>query len=152
MSQKNVDHTCHRIAAINGRGAVLQDVNVINHWKRNEIDVHPSRAGPSTSATTNYGSAFSVNKNQSFFRQQTTQVWYDAAISAIGDVLVYARAHLLRQLRDQVGCVVSAQLLNIFPAIRIDWIRSYFFRSGDIRAGNDDTLDFRRHASRLGSR
>src|SRR6266536_276259 len=94
--QKNVDHTCHRIAAINGRGAVLQDVDVINHWKRYEINVHPGGAGPSTSPTPNYGSAFSIDKNESFFGQQTTQVWYDAAISAIGDVLVDGRAHLLR--------------------------------------------------------
>ena len=90
MFQKNVDHTCHRIAAINGRGAILQDVDVINHWERNEIDVHPGGAGPrrSRSSTANYGSALSIDKNQRFFGQQTTQVWYDAAISAIGDVLV----------------------------------------------------------------
>src|SRR5207237_2683721 len=36
--QKNVDHTRHSIAAINGRGAILQNVDVINHWEGNEID------------------------------------------------------------------------------------------------------------------
>src|SRR4029077_12684864 len=42
--QKNVDHTRHRIAAINGRGAILQDIDVINHWERNEIDIYPGGA------------------------------------------------------------------------------------------------------------
>src|SRR5882724_8459633 len=152
MFQKNVDHTRHRIAAINGRGAILQDVDVINHWERNQIDVHPGGTGPSTSSAPYYGSALSIDENQSFFGQQTTQVGYDAAISAIGDVLVDGRAHLLRQLRDQVGCVVSAQFLNIFPAISIHRVGAYFFGGGNIRAGNDDTLHFRRCASRLGRR
>src|SRR5204862_2861136 len=61
VSQKDVDHTCHRIAAIKSRGAILQDVDVIDHWERNQIDVHPGRARPrsSRSATPNYSSAFS---------------------------------------------------------------------------------------------
>ena len=68
--------------------------------------------------------ALSIDKNQGFFGQQTTQVWYDAAIPAIGDVLVDGRAHLLWQLREQVGCVVSAQFLNIFRAISIHGVRA----------------------------
>ena len=94
----------------------------------------------------------SIYKNQSFFGQQTTQVWYDAAIPAISDVLVEGRAHLLWQLRDQVGCVVSAQFLNIFRAISIHGIRASLFRGRDVRAGDDDAFDFRRGTGRLGSR
>src|SRR5260370_223171 len=125
---------------------------MINHWERNEIDVHSGGAGPGTAPTSNYGSAFSIDENQSFFGQQTTQVGYDTPVTAISDVLVDGRAHLLWQLREQVGCVVNAQLLNIFPAIRIHRVRAGLFRGGNIRAGNDDTLAFRRCASRLGSR
>src|SRR5207244_2696642 len=57
VSQKNVDHTCHRIGAINGRGAILQDVDVIDHRKGNEVDVHTSsaRRGSKATATANYG-------------------------------------------------------------------------------------------------
>src|SRR5438045_9137767 len=44
--QKDVDHTGHRIAAVNSRGAILQDVDVIDHGEANEIDVHPAGAGP----------------------------------------------------------------------------------------------------------
>src|SRR2546429_3800179 len=36
--QKDIEHTGNRIAAINSGGAILQDVDVINHWERNEID------------------------------------------------------------------------------------------------------------------
>src|SRR5438094_6260456 len=112
----------------------------------------PPVPGPAPPPTANYGSPLSIDKNQSFFGQQTTQVGYNTPVTAIGDVLVDGRAHLLRQLREQVGCVVNAQLLNIFPAIGIHGVRASLFRSGNIRAGNDDTLDFRRCASRLGSR
>src|SRR6476660_5247136 len=142
--QKNIDHTCHRIAAINGRGAILQDVDVINHWERNEIDVNANSVCIRCDA-------FSIDENQSLFRQQTTQVWYDGAIPAKGDVLVDGRAHLLWQLREQVGCVVSAQFLNIFRAISIHGIRASLFRGRDVRTGNDDAFDFRRGTGRLGS-
>src|SRR4029077_11479015 len=75
VSQKDVDHTCHCVAAINSRGAILQDIDVIDHWERNEIDVHPGCAGSSSrysSPTPSYGHAFSIDENQSFFGQQTT--------------------------------------------------------------------------------
>src|SRR4030095_17057426 len=75
VSQKDVDHTCHCVAAINSRGAILQDIDGIHHWERNEMDVHPGCAGSSsryTSPTPNYGRAFSIDENQSFFGQQTT--------------------------------------------------------------------------------
>src|SRR5436190_5941792 len=106
--QKDVDHTGHRIAAVNSRGAILQDVDVIDHGEGNEIDVHPGGAGPAghrSPPTTNYGSALSIDENQSFFGQQTAQVGDDAAVTAIGDVLINGPAHLLRQLGEQIGCV-----------------------------------------------
>src|SRR5438876_3477425 len=71
--QKDVEHTGHRIAAINGRGAILQDVDVINHGEGNEIDVHPRDAGRGAcgnpAAAPNYRSALSIDENQSFFGQ-----------------------------------------------------------------------------------
>src|SRR5881394_3281731 len=69
--QEDVEHTGHGIAAINGRGAILQDVDMINHGERNEIDVHSRDAGRGTpSPTANYGSALSIDQNQSFFGEQ----------------------------------------------------------------------------------
>src|SRR6266480_4555295 len=71
--QKDVEHAGHRIAAINGRGSILQDVDVINHWEGNEVDVHPREAGRGTcgspAAATNYRCALSIDENQSFFGQ-----------------------------------------------------------------------------------
>src|SRR5437868_10244702 len=71
--QKDVEHTGYRIAAINGRGAILQNVDVINHWEGNEIDVHPRDAGRGTcgnpAAATNYRSALSIDQSQGFFGQ-----------------------------------------------------------------------------------
>src|SRR5438132_12883762 len=71
--QKDIEDTGHCIAAINGRGAILQDVDVINHGEGNKIDVHPRDAGRGTcrnaAAATNYGSALSIDENQSFFGQ-----------------------------------------------------------------------------------
>ena len=83
--QKDVDHAGHRVGAINGRGAIFQNVDVINHREGNEIDVHARGAGATdTESTANpsYGNAFSIDENQSFFRQQTPQVRYDGAIAA----------------------------------------------------------------------
>src|SRR5436189_3282787 len=38
--QKEVDHAGDRVGAIHSRRAILQDVDVINHWKRNEVNVY----------------------------------------------------------------------------------------------------------------
>ena len=73
----------------------------------------PSPAKPS------YGNAFSIDEHQSFFRQQTPQVWYDAAITAIGDVLVDSRSHLLRQVGEEVRGVADAQFLDVGRAIGV---------------------------------
>src|SRR5438067_2644668 len=107
VSQEDVDHTCHRIAAIESRGAILQDIDVINHWERNEIDVHPGGAGSrnSRSPASDDRSALSIDEDQSFLGQQTPQIGYETTITTVGDVLVDGRAHLLWQLREQVGCV-----------------------------------------------
>src|SRR5439155_1873273 len=109
--QKDIEHTGHRIAAINSRCAILQNVDVINHWEGNEIDIHPRDAGRGTcgnpAAATNYRSALSIDQSQSFSGQSTAQTGYDAAIPASNAIgaLVNARAHLLRQLGEQVDCV-----------------------------------------------
>jgi hypothetical protein len=46
---------------------------VIDHLEGNKIDVHPRDAGRGTrgnpAAATNYGSALSIDENQSFFGQ-----------------------------------------------------------------------------------
>ena len=60
---------------------------MIDHRKGNQIDVHASVSGSDT---------FSIDENQSFFRQQTPQVRYDRAIAETDTVLGASRAHLQR--------------------------------------------------------
>src|SRR5437667_10016757 len=38
--QKDIEHPGNRLAAINSGGAILQDVDVINHWDTHDIDFH----------------------------------------------------------------------------------------------------------------
>ena len=110
VHQKDIDHTGYCVATIKGRGAVFQDVDVINHRKWNEVDVHSGGAGPGTknTAAPHYGGAFPIDQNQSLLGQQSTQIWYDAAVPEAGHVLVGGRAHFLRQADDQVRGVANA--------------------------------------------
>ena len=114
--QKDVDHAGHRVGTIHSRRAIFQDVDVINHRERNEIDVHARGARATDIGSTAKpadGNAFSIDQNQSFFWQQTPQVRYDGAIAANGTVLVNRRAHLLRQIGQQVRCIANAQFFNV---------------------------------------
>src|SRR6266566_2584287 len=40
VDQKEVDHASDRVGAIHRRSTILQDVDVINHRKRKEVNVH----------------------------------------------------------------------------------------------------------------
>src|SRR6266481_3293266 len=42
VDQKEVDHAGNRVGAIHSRGAILQDVDVIDHREGNEVNVHAS--------------------------------------------------------------------------------------------------------------
>ena len=106
---------------------------MIDHWERNEIDVDPeAQAYAFLAAEPSYGNAFSVNEHQSFFRQQTPQVWYDAAITTIDHVLVNSRSHLLRQIGEEVRGVADPQSLDVARAICVNWIGPGFFRGWNI--------------------
>ena len=89
-----------------------------------------------------YGNAFSIDENQSFFWQQTPQVRYNGAIAANGSVLVDSRAHLLRQIDEQVRCIADAQFFNVCRAIRVHRIWPDLFCGGNVRASDDDPFHF----------
>ena len=42
VNQEEVDHTSHGICSVHRRGAVLEDVDVIDHRERNQLDVVPT--------------------------------------------------------------------------------------------------------------
>ena len=50
VDQEEVDHAGDRVGTVHGRGAILQDVHVINHRKWYQVDV---RAAASPAATAN---------------------------------------------------------------------------------------------------
>ena len=84
VDQKEVDHTGNSVGAIHSRGAILQDIDVINHREGNQVNVHAS-AEPDRVQRTK-GNTFSVHEHEGFFGQQAAQIELDSAITAIGDV------------------------------------------------------------------
>src|SRR5206468_10018991 len=62
-----------------------------------------------------------------------------AAHSAVAD---RQRAHLLRQISQQVGGIADAQFFDVTWAIGVHRIQSRLFCGGNIRASDDDTLPF----------
>ena len=92
VDQEEVDHAGDRVGAIHSRGAILQDVDVIDHREWNQVNVHAS-ADPGAVQRTK-GDTFSIDKNQSFLRQQAAQVELDGTVTAIADVQVDSAARL----------------------------------------------------------
>ena len=135
MYQKDVEDTGYRVGAVNSRCAILQDVDVIDHREGNQVDVHVFEQPASCDA-------LSIDEDQSLFGQQAAQVNYDAAVTAIGDVLVDGSAHLLWQLIEQVCCVAHTQPLEVLRTIRVHRVRSDFFRGWNVRAGHDNFLGY----------
>src|SRR5439155_1491739 len=84
LDQKEVNHAGDGVGAVHRRGAVLQDVDVIDHGKRNQVNVHASAESDGVQRTK--GDTFSVNEHQGFFGQQAAQVELDGAVPASATV------------------------------------------------------------------
>src|SRR6266480_1019071 len=121
VDQKEVDHAGDRVGAIHRRRAILQDVDVINHWKRNQVNVHAAAESDAVQRTK--GDTFAVNQYEGFFGQQAAQIELDRTITAIADVLVDGAACFLRQKSCQVHCVADAQFFDVCRTIGIHWVR-----------------------------
>src|SRR4029077_14192072 len=78
VDQPNVNHTTDRVTAVNGRGAVLQNVDVINQPKWKQVEVHctteKSIEVVVIASKTIGGETTSVLQHKSFFGSKTTQV------------------------------------------------------------------------------
>ena len=95
MDQKEVDYAGDRIGAIYRRRAVLQNVDVIDHRKRNQVNVHASAEPDGIQRTK--GNMFSIDQHEGFFGQQATQIELYGSVPAVGDVQVCGCARLLWQ-------------------------------------------------------
>jgi hypothetical protein len=107
VQQKDVEDTGHCVRAVHSRGAILQDVDVIDHWEGDEVDVNSSIASKRGPRDT-----LSIDENQSFSGQQAAQVDLHCTVTDadwdIGGVLVEGRAHFLRQSVEEIRCVANA--------------------------------------------
>src|SRR5439155_11118519 len=136
VDQKEVDHASNGVGAIYSRRAILQDVDVVNHYEGKEVDIH-SLAGPGDAQRTK-GNTFPIDKHQGFLGQEAAQVELDSTVPAIGDVHVDSPARLLRHKSCQVRCIADAQFFEVSRTIRIHWIGARLFRCRNVRAGHDD--------------
>src|SRR5207249_7167020 len=94
VDQEEVDHPGNRVRAVHRRGAILQDVDVIDHREGKQVNVHAS-AEPGDAQRT-IGDTFAIDQNQSLLGQQTAQVELDGAVTTVADVQVDSSARFLR--------------------------------------------------------
>src|SRR5207302_400447 len=95
VHQKEVHHAGHGVSAVDGRGTILEDVDVIDHWERNEVNVY-TRTGAGGAQRTS-GETFAIYQNQRFFWENTAQIELHTTITTITDVEVDRPTRFLRQ-------------------------------------------------------
>src|SRR6266436_8855243 len=78
VNQEEVDHARDGIRSVHSRGAILEDVDVIDHRKRYQVDVRACTAPGGTQRTE--GDTFAVDQNQSLLWQQAAQVKLNGTI------------------------------------------------------------------------
>src|SRR5205814_9818932 len=76
VDQEDVDHAGHSFGAVNRRGAVLQDVDVVDQTKREPVEINRRRSGVGKSST--------VLQNQGLFWIDTAQTDTGAAVTTVG--------------------------------------------------------------------
>src|SRR5438128_9904878 len=61
VDQKEVNHAGNRIRAVHGRGAILQNIDVIDHRQRKQVDVHAAAEPDGVQRTKS--DTFSINEH-----------------------------------------------------------------------------------------
>src|SRR5205823_11077169 len=127
VDQPNVKHTTDRVTAVNGRGAVLQNVDVINQSKWKQVEVHCTTeesievvviAGKTIRRET-----ASVLQHKSFFGSKTTQVDVCSAITDAVKVFIDRRSSSHGQFLNKISGTAHAEARDTLPAISIDRVR-----------------------------
>ena len=132
VDQEYVDHASHSFGAVNRRGAVLQDVDVVDQTKREPVEINRRRSGS--------GKSSSVLQNQGFFWIDTAQTDTGGAVTTVGVVLSNVRSSRCRNSQHQVGRSAHTQSSDVVPAIGIDRVWADFFRSGNVRTRHDNAF------------
>src|SRR5439155_13362350 len=146
VDQPNVKHTTDRVTAVNGRGAVLQNVDVINQPKWKQVEVHCSTE-KSIEVVVIAGKTIrrepaSVLQHKSFFGSKTTQIDFRLAITEGVYIFIDRRSSSHGQFLNKVSGTAHAEPLDIDLAIGIDWLGPDFFSSRNVRARDDNLLDY----------
>jgi len=89
VDQEEVDHTSHCISSVHSRGAVLQDIDVIDHGEGNELDVVAEEQR-------GLRNALAVYQDEGLLWQKAAQVELNGTIAGVGNVLVNGAARFLR--------------------------------------------------------
>ncbi len=121
MDQPNVDHTGDRVRAINGGSPILQDIDMVDQPKGNGVEVDRITGKANRRETT------SVLQDQSFLSENTAQVNFHAAVTAVGLVFIDCRSRSGWQLLDKVSGGTYSKPGNVLPAISIDRVGTDFF-------------------------
>ena len=117
VDQPNVEHTGDRVRSINGGSPILQDVDVVDQPERNGVEVDRITGKANRRETT------SVLQDQRFFRENTAQVNFHAAVTAVDDVFIDCRSSSGWQLLDKVSGATDTESSDILPAVGIDRVR-----------------------------
>ena len=144
VDQEEVDHTSHRIGSVHSRGAVLQDIDVIDHGEGNQLDVVAAEQ-------CSLRDAFAIDQDQSLFWQQTragssctvpspplAMFWLTVPPASCGIKVVRSRG------------VADTQLLDVLRPVGVHRVRAGLFRRGNVRTGHDHALDLSRRRWRAG--
>src|SRR5439155_22579346 len=97
VDQPDVEHTGDRVRSVNGGSAILQDIDVVDQPERNRVEVDRITGKANRRQTT------SVLQDQSFLSENTAQVNFHAAVTAVDDVFIGCRSSSGRQLLDKVS-------------------------------------------------
>src|SRR5207244_12521489 len=124
-----------RVRAINGGSLVLQDVDLIDQPERNRVEVDR------ITGKANRRQTASVLQDQSFLSENTAQVNFHAAVTAVDDVFIDCRSSSGRQLLDKVSGATDTESSDILFAVGIDRVRTYFFGSRNVRTSDNDFFD-----------
>src|SRR6266436_721027 len=142
VNQEEVDHARDGVRSVHSRGAILEDVDVIDHRKRYQVDVRACTAPGGTQRTK--GDPLAVDQNQSLLWQQAAQVELNGAIAAVPDVQINSATGLLRNEFLKIGRIADAQFLDVLRTVRVHGVWARLFGCGNVRTRHDDAFDLSR--------
>src|SRR6202040_4205595 len=135
VDQPNVEHTANCVRSVNGGSAVLQDVDVVDQPEGNGIQIDRITGKANRRQTT------SVLQDQRFFGENTAQVNFHAAVTAIDDVFIDCRSSSGWQLLDKVSGATDSESRDVLLAVSIDRIWTDLFGSRNVRTSDNDFLN-----------